>query len=477
MKNNWKRLPPARRAAYAEIELRKRRAASLVPSIPLDNWLPEVTPQFTWDWPHLRYIREHLNRVTSGEIKRLMVFVPPRHGKTEQGTVRYPVYRLEYQPTLRVILGAYNQTLANKFSRKARRIARERFALSDERSAVEDWETLQGGGIRAVGVGGGITGQGGDLILIDDPVKSREEAESKAFRERVWDWYTDDLYTRLEPGGAIVLTMTRWHDDDLAGRILKSDDAPNWTTITLPALAKNDDPMGRQPGQALCPDRYDEKSLLSIKKIQGISFEALYQQNPVPDEGGNFKRGWLRYWQQEADHVRLEGETSKRFALSDCRRFATVDLAFSLKTTADYTVIASWAVTPESDLVLLDVVRDRMEGPDIIPAMKRAIAKHNLTYVAVESVGAQLTVIQQARRQGLPIRALSADKDKISRSVTATILCESGKLYLPARASWLADYEAELLTFPSGAHDDMVDVTSYAALQVSTHRKLEIIRL
>jgi hypothetical protein len=136
------------------------------------------------------------------ETRRLMLFLPPRHGKTEMTTVRYAAYRLKRDPELRVIVGAYNQILANKFSRKSRRIAEGRIELSRDRTAVEDWETAVGGGLRAVGVGSGVTGMGGNLIIIDDPVKSREEAESEAYRERVWDWYRDDLYTRLEPDGA-----------------------------------------------------------------------------------------------------------------------------------------------------------------------------------------------------------------------------------------------------------------------------------
>jgi predicted phage terminase large subunit-like protein len=172
-----------------------------------DAWLPVVTSWWTWDWSYLRLIQAQLDQVTAGRVRKLMLFLPPRHGKSELTTVRYPVWRLERDPAMRVIVGAYNQTLADKFSRKSRRIALQRFSLSQERTAVEDWETTRGGGLRAVGVGGGITGQGGDLIIIDDPVKSREEANSPAYRERVWDWYTQDLYTRLEPGGSMILIM------------------------------------------------------------------------------------------------------------------------------------------------------------------------------------------------------------------------------------------------------------------------------
>lgn len=170
-------------------------------------WLKSVSPTWSWDWAHLQFIRDKLDLVTSGECKRLALFVPPRHGKSEQVTVRYPVWRLESTPTLKIIIGAYNQTLAESFSRKARRVALARFALSTERATAGEWETAAGGGVRAVGVGAGVTGHGGDLIVIDDPVKNREEANSETYREHVWDWYRDDLYTRLEPGGAIVLIM------------------------------------------------------------------------------------------------------------------------------------------------------------------------------------------------------------------------------------------------------------------------------
>ena len=334
---------PIQLRAAAELERRKRQTVD-VSLPPFDDWLTTVTPTFSWYWRHLIYTRKELMRVTSGEIKRLMIFEPPRHGKSEMVTIRYPVYRLEQDPAMRVIVGAYNQTLANKFSRKARRIARTRFNLNEERQAVEDWETLQGGGLRAVGVGGGITGQGGDLIIIDDPIKNREEANSETYRNKIYDWYTDDLYTRLEPGGAIILIQTRWHEDDLAGRILASDDSPNWTIINLPAEAEEDDPLGREPGAALCPERYDLTELAKIKVVLGNSWYALYQQRPVAPEGEMFKRHWfaivdatpqegklVRYWDKAgtADGGKMTAGVLMRvhngiYYIEDC---ATVQLA------------------------------------------------------------------------------------------------------------------------------------------------------
>ena len=236
---------------------------------PFDAWLAQVTPSYSWDWPHLRYIRAALDEVTALRINRLMIFCPPQHGKSQMLTVRYPVWRLEREQHLRVIVAAYNQTRANEFSRDARRIATERFALHPERSAVEEWQTLLGGSFRAVGVGSGVTGRSGDLVVLDDPVKSREEAESQTYRERVYEWYRSDLFTRLQPQSSLILIMTRWHADDLAGRILASEEGPGWTVVNLPALAESNDPLGREVGAALCPQRYDEAALAERRTVLG----------------------------------------------------------------------------------------------------------------------------------------------------------------------------------------------------------------
>ena len=206
------RSPSWRLQAKAEIETRKRKgiyrtATDTVAVSAFEDWLGVISPTWQWQWQHLCFIRKQLDRITHERLKRLMLFVPPRHGKSEMVTIRYPVWRLERSPSMRVIIAAYNQTLVNKFSRKARAIARRRMILSEHRTAVEEWETTAGGGLRSVGVGVGITGQGGDLIIIDDPVKNRAEANSLTYREHVWEWYRDDLYTRQEPGCAMVLIM------------------------------------------------------------------------------------------------------------------------------------------------------------------------------------------------------------------------------------------------------------------------------
>jgi hypothetical protein len=187
---------------------RKKKTANKFPDFP--EWLRRSAPSWTWDRPHQKILYYTLERVTSGECTRLMIFMPPRHSKSETVTVRYTAWRIEREPEMTVILGSYNQKLANRFSRKVRREIEGRVEMSKERRSAEEWETKAGGGLRAAGVGGGVTGYGARLVMIDDPVKNRSQAESITWRTRTWDWFNDDIYTRLEPEGAIVLIQTRW---------------------------------------------------------------------------------------------------------------------------------------------------------------------------------------------------------------------------------------------------------------------------
>lgn len=352
---------------------------------------------------------------------------------------------------MRVIVGAYNQTLANKFSRKARRIAVERIPLSSDRAAVEEWETAAGGGLRAVGVGGGITGQGGNLILIDDPVKSREEAESLAYRDRVWEWYKDDLYTRLEPDGAIVLTMTRWHEDDLAGRLMleAQNGGEQWEVLNLPALAEEGDPLNREPGQALCPERYDVADLEAIKLVLGIrSFTALYQGRPQPAEGVMFKREWFKTVSKAPDGLRW---------------MRYWDLAASTKTTADYTASAEVALAEDGTLYVRNMIRGRWEWPDAKKIIVSTMLSGNGTQHGIEEAMHGLAAVQELRRDrtlaNVVLRGIRVDKDKVSRALSWAARAEAGKVRL-VEGSWVAGFLDEICAFPQGSHDDQVDTVS-----------------
>lgn len=427
-----------------------------------------MSPQLQWDWPHLAHTRRYLERVTAGEILRLMIFEPPRHGKSEMVTIHYPAYRMERDPTLRVITGSYNETLAARFSRRTRRIAGARLALSAERTAAVDWETERGGGLRAVGVGGGITGHGGQLILVDDPIKNREEANSATYRERVWDWWRDDLYTRLEPGGAIILIMTRWHQDDLAGRILASEDAPNWTVVRLPALAEEGDSLGREVGAPLCPQRYDAAALERIRLVLGEhSFAALYQQRPLPAEGGLFKAAWFAQRLTEAEVGPLEALVRYWDKAASAGQ-------------GDYTVGVLMGRSAEGRYVVLDVVRGRWETFErervIVSTAARDRERWGEVAIWLEqepgSGGADSARATIRALSGHVVRAETATGQKTARAEPLAAQAGAGNV-LVVRAAWNAAWIDELCIFPHGEHDDQVDASSGAFNKLAVRQSVE----
>lgn len=420
------------------------------------RWLPQVSPTWHWEWPHLVYTREALAKITTGEVDRLMICEPPRHGKTEMVTVRYPVWRMVRNPTFRVILAAYNQTMVNRFSRKSRRLARELLDLSRERSAAEHWETPDGGGMRAVGVGSGVTGQGGDLIIVDDPVKSREEANSGAYRERVWNWWTDDLYTRLEPGGAVILIMTRWHEDDLAGRILASPDGPNWLQLILPAEAEEDDPLGRKVGAPLCPQRYTLKELHRIKMVLGDwSYASLYQQRPQPLEGGLAKRAWFT---QRVDAVPPGAVRCRAWDLAATEKKLTSG-------DPDWTVGALLA-RANGQTYVENVVRVR-QGPGDVEMLLKATAQLDGYGVGIhlaqdpgQAGKAQIAALMRMLA-GWFVTSHSVTGDKVTNAMPFLAQAQHGKVSL-VTGHWNTAWIEEICDFPVGAKDDQVDATSDA---------------
>lgn len=449
----------------AKDRLSKKKQVDNTP--PFSQWLEIVTPRWSWYWPHLVHIRSQLDRVTCGEIDRLMVFLHPRIGKSEMTTIRYPVWRLERDPELKVIIGAYNTTLASKFSRKAKRIAENRLSLAMDRQAADDWETTKGGGMRAVGVGAGVTGEGGDLIVIDDPVKSREEANSLTYRNKVWDWYTDDLYTRLEPGGAIVLIMTRWHEDDLAGRILMSDEAALWTVIRIPANAESQaerdeyhekiglpigqpDPLGRSPGQATCPERYDESRLKRIKTVLGNSYYALYQQRPTAREGDMFKRVWFEI----VDNI---PEKVKRVRYWD---------KAGTQAGGDFTAGVKIARSEDGIFYIEDVTKGQWSAGQRERIIKQTAEADGVgTEIHIEqepgSGGKESAESTVRNLAGFKVRADRVTGDKVTRAEPFAAQCEAGNVKI-LRGKWNYDYLEQLTAFPNGTHDDDVDASSGA---------------
>jgi predicted phage terminase large subunit-like protein len=382
-----------------------------------------------------------------------MLFLPPRHGKSEQATIHYPAYRLLRNQTCRVIVGAYNHSLACTFSRQTRRLAGKfGFQFANDSNKQNQWNSVHGGGLYAVGVGSGVTGYGADLVVIDDPVKSRAEAESPTYRARVLDWYQNDLYTRLHPGAAIVLIMTRWHSLDLAGQLLEQakDGGESWDVVSLPALAEDNDPLGRSAGVALWPERYGEADFERIKKAIGsYAFSALYQQRPSPRSGGFFRQDWLPVV-DSGDCLGLA-----------CRAYDTAATPGG----GDYT--AGVRIVRYGDRYrITHVTRGQWS-----PAQRRTIQRQT-----AEIDGLQ-TVIHLAQDPG----AAGVDQvehDKINLAGFATIsnrptgskevrampfaaACEAGLVELE-RGDWNRAFIDELCSFPTGQHDDQVDAAADA---------------
>jgi predicted phage terminase large subunit-like protein len=269
----------------------------------------------------------------------------------------------------------------------------------------------------------------------------------------------------LEPGASIVGIGTRWSVDDLLG---KSADSGSFDVVRLPAFAEDDDPLGREPGEALWPDRYPVETLTKIRAEQGgFWWAAQYQGTPEPMTGNMFPRDSYREFTQTSDSYNLDGNI---IPVEDCSRFAIADTALSDKRTADYTVIGVFAMTPDRDLLWLERWRGRYSGPHQVKLIRRVFDEWNPTWIGVEHATAGLHVIQQLETS-LPIRHLKPTGSKTARATTAATLMEQGKVWFPKSKPWLDELYAELVTFPHSKHDDQVDVLSYAARQIAKRQR------
>jgi predicted phage terminase large subunit-like protein len=429
---------------------------------------------------HLIALDEQLTRIGNDELERLIVAMPPRDGKSETISRYLPAWYLGRHPDRRVMLTSYEADFAASWGRKARTLLEQHGeALFDTRidpasAAASAWD-IEGhtGGMVTAGVGGPLTGKGAHLLIIDDPIKNHEQAHSELQRDKAWDWWRSTARTRLQRPGAVVLVLTRWHEDDLAGRLLR-DGSDDWTVLELPALADADDPLGRAPGDALCPGLGFDRAWLEATRAElgGYWFAALYQQRPGPAEGMLFKRRDFRYWRRHPDEpiylLERDDGSPHPVGIDWCTHFQTVDVATSEKHTADYTVIATWALTPERDLLLIDRERQRFEALDVGGMIARSYHNRKQTpaFVGIEEFGHGLGVVQELTRKGLPIRRLRPDRDKISRALVAVARYEEHRVYHPRGAHWLDEWERELIAFPNATHDDQVDTASYAARQL-----------
>lgn len=402
--------------------------------------------------PHHHLIAEKLEAVERGEIDRLMIFMPPRMGKSELASIRFPAWCLGRHPERRIIGSSYAADLAYRFSRQARNIINDprwpfpNVRLSADSASVKAWDIAGNtGGYIGAGVGGPITGAGAHLLIIDDPVKNAEEAGSQTYRDAVWEWYQSTAYTRLEDKGAVVLIQTRWHHDDLAGRLMLESErgGDQWVIVKLPAI--DDD------GGALWPEKYDVEALERIKGAVGSrAWTALYQQEPTDDAGAIIRREWWRSYRQlpEMDHV-----------------IQIWDTAFKAKETSDWSVCATWG-SGSDGYYLIDLWRDRVTFPDLKRKAAMLYEQRRPDAVVIEDAASGQSLIQELKRETkIPIIAYKPDKDKVARVNAVTPIIEAGRAFLPESASWLAGFIEEHTQFPNGAHDDQVDTTSMALLR------------
>ena len=338
------------------------------------------------------------------------------------------------------------------------------------------------GSVVSTGVGGSATGKGAHIAIIDDPFKNREDANSKIQRDKVWSWYQSTIRTRLAPGGGIIIIQTRWHDDDLVGRIIKEMQAGTgelFEAIVLPAISEENDILGREPGEALWPERYSLKELESIKKAIGErEFISLYQQRPQAEDGGLFKRQYFRYFKViENRYIEIATETGiKRIDTRECFAFQTIDTALTVKKSSDSTAIATWICDREYNLYLIDLFLDKIEVPDQWVTIKQYRLKYDgfLKFQAIETKQSGIGIMQQAEREGIALKELIADVDKTTRALAISVMFEAGKVYFYQNLPKLLDLEEQLIKFPNAAHDDAVDVCSYAGIVVNELNKMFI---
>lgn len=428
---------------------------------------------------HLLLLAERLAAVERGEVRRLAVFMPPRHGKSELISHYMPAWFLGRNREKRVMLASATAKLSSLFGRQVRDEMEEwgptlfGVRVRQDSKAADRWDLLgHRGGMVTAGVGGQLTGLGADLLIIDDPIKDAAEAMSEVVRDNHYDWWTSTARPRLHPGAGVVLVQTRWHEGDLAGRLVQAgeDGGDKWEVLSLPAVAGEHDDLGRKPGETLWPERWeveDPDFYEATKRALGPYFwSALYQQTPTPDEGGIFARQYFRYFEIQGGLVRLHQAdgTVKDVGIEWCRKFQVVDIAASEKQTADYTVVCEVWVTPDREMLVRHVIRARIPGPD----QPGFLADHS-TGVPIKVEGAfayGTSVIQGARRRGLPVEPVYPDADKVTRASTAGVMYRAGTIYHLRGAEWLHDFELELLSFPASEHDDQVDAIAYAARAV-----------
>src|SRR5208337_498934 len=381
--------------------------------------------------------------------------MPPRHGKSLITSTLFPAWFLGRNPTKSIIASSYGQELASDFGRRVRGFVSDGLhraifsdcTITDDSDSVHRFHLTQGGAYYAVGAGGPLTGRGADLLLIDDPIKSAEDARSSAFRRSLQSWYENTAYTRLEPGGAIVVIATRWHEADLVGWLLKEHSSEGWKVLSLPAIAEVNEGW-RNEGDPLWPEKFPRDTLDRIREAIGsAAWASLYQQRPAPEQGAIFQRGWWRTYSEPPKYRRL---------------VFSLDTAFKATQSADFSVLQVWAET-DNGYALLHTWRERAEFPEL---KRQAVALAEIWRphaVLIEDAASGQSLIQSLKAETrLPVLPVKPQGDKVSRAHAVSPLVESGRVFLPDSAQWLSDFIDEATAFPTSQHDDQVDALTQA---------------
>jgi predicted phage terminase large subunit-like protein len=450
-------------------------------------------PRFRYP-PHVELIDETIVEAIAGNLPPRLIFeAPPRHGKSELVSRWTPAWYAGTFPDKRVMLGSYEAEFAATWGRKAREILEtvgqpifgvnvaedararnlweSRLSWTPEEEDLFDWQITDGGGMITAGVGGPMTGKGADLLIIDDPVKNREEADSPTYRKRTWEWWQSTAYTRLEPGGIAVVMQTRWHEDDLAGRLIAEMESggEEWHVVRLPALAERNDPLRREIGEALWGERYDEEALEKIKVAVGTYvWEALYQQRPAPIEGGIFKDAWWRYY-PALRWPKLIADVTQSW-----------DMAFKKKSDTDYVVGQVWG-RKGADRYLMAQVRGRMSYTETKKAVKALTSwVHELGVgshrILVEDKANGPAIISDLRSEIGGLIPVEPEGSKEARAIAQTPQIESGNVFIPEglipaprgyEPTRTEVFIGEHRSFPNATNDDQVDAASQALKRLS----------
>ena len=401
----------------------------------------------------MRFIAEYIQHALQMGGQRIIVNIPPRHGKSELISHWLPTWFLDWHPHKNVILTSYGANLATDWSRKVRDEIRENdnvWAEIGRKDTADDWRTTHGGGMRAAGVGGPIIGFGADLFLIDDPYKNREEAFSETHREKVKNWFNGTVYSRLEPDATVILIMQRWHENDLSGYLL-NEHTDKWWHINLPAVAEGNDLLGRSVGEALIPERYDAEILERIKEaVTSVPWAGMYQQRPAPEEGNIILRDWFEYYM--AYPPEMSGIV------------ASWDMNFK-KEGQSWCVGQAW-YQKGSRHWLLDQVRGHW---DFTTALRKVIRFHNsctdrwgsVKETLIEEAANGIATINTVKGHMPRVKAIRASKSKMERLSNAAPSVECGDVLVPHQsiAPWVDGFVNELVTFPNGP-DDQCDAFS-----------------